>query len=267
MNPGLLLRAAPELARVSLARLVAYRAEMAIWIFSALMPLIMLFVWDSVASDGPVGQYGQTEFTRYFTATLVVRQMTGVWITWQLNYEIRKGGLSARLLRPIHPLYSDAIWMLTAIPFRLVVLAPLLGILVLWRPELLIVPELAVIPLFVVSVLLAWTMAFLAQAFFGLLSFWFDQSIALFGVYFMVYTVLSGYVAPLDVFPAWAQGPLDWLPFRGMLAVPVELLSGFLSPAEALQDIGIQVAWTAVLSLLVWWTWKQGIKRYGAFGA
>jgi ABC-2 type transport system permease protein len=267
VDVGHLLRATPALFRIGFADIVAYRAEMAIWVLSATMPLIMLALWNAVAAEGPIAGYGQVEMARYFTATLVVRQLTGAWILWQMNYLIRTGGLSPLLLRPMPPLAYEAVTMLTAMPFRMVVLAPLLVALVAWRPELWAVPGLAALLLFAVSAALAWVLSFLIQALFGMVSFWLDQSLGLFGVWFAAWSLFSGYVAPTAVFPEAFQPILPWLPFRGMLAVPVELLGGFLSPEDALFEIGIQVLWCVVLAGLAAWTWRRGIARYGAYGA
>jgi ABC-2 type transport system permease protein len=60
---------------------------------------------------------------------------------------------------------------------------------------------------------------------------------------------------------------MTWLPFRGMFGVPVELLGGFLTPADALPEVAIQLGWTLILLALVAWTWKRGVRRYGAYGA
>lgn len=266
-DPRPLIRALPTLFRVGFADLVAYRAEMAIWVLSATMPLIMLALWNAVAAEGPVAGYGQVEIARYFAATLVVRQLTGAWILWQLNYQIRTGALSPMLLRPLNPLAYEAATMITAMPFRMVVLAPLLAALVAWRPELLKVPSLGAFGLFLVSVSLAWMMSFLVQALFAMVAFWLDQSMGLFGVWFAAWGLLSGYVAPTAMFPDWIQPVLDWLPFRGMLGLPVEILGGFLGVREALPEVGIQLGWVAVLGALAVFTWKRGIRRYGAFGA
>lgn len=257
----------PTLLRVGFAGVVAYRAEMAIWVLSATMPLIMLALWNAVAADGAVAGFGQVEFARYFAATLVVRQLTGAWILWQLNYEIRTGRLSPLLLRPVNPLWYEGATMLAAMPFRMVILAPLLGALLWWRPELLAIPSAAAFALFLVSVFLAWVLSFLVQALFGMIAFWLDQSQGLYGVWFATWSLLSGYVAPMDVLPDAIRPVVDWLPFRGMLAVPVELLGGFLTWREALPEIGVQLGWVVALTALAVFTWRRGLRRYGAYGA
>ena len=264
---GHLFRAAPEMFRIGFADLVAYRAAMVIWILSATMPLIMLALWNSVVAEAPLAGFGPTEVTRYFAATLVVRQLTSAWLLWHMNFMIRTGALSARLLRPMHPLVWEGTEMLAAMPLRMIVLFPMMFGLVLWRPELLAWPGWAAMALFCVSVALAWLLGFLVQAIFGMIAFWLDQSDGLFGVWLAAWMLLSGYIAPIAMFPEPIQRALDWLPFRGMLAVPVELLGGFLTPREALFDIAVQAAWVVVLFAVARRMWDAGIKRYGAFGA
>ena len=180
---------------------------------------------------------------------------------------IRTGTLSPKLLRPLNPLVYEGVTMLVAMPLRLVVLAPLVLGLVLWRPELLVFPGFLNLALFGVAVAMAWLLNFLFQAAFGCLAFWTDQSQGLFGLYMSFWMLLSGYVAPLEMFPPGLREVVAWLPFRGMIAVPVELLGGFLSPAEAVFDLGLMAGWIVVLGLLVRWMWRRGLQRYGAFGA
>ena len=261
------LRAMPELLRVGLAGMVAYRAELLIWILTATLPLVMLALWDTVAADGPVAGLGQAELARYFAVTLIVRQVTGAWVVWSLNWEIRSGTLSPKLLRPVHPLWVSGAETVAAIPLRLVVLIPLLGLLVAWRPELVAWPGAPWFLLGFLSAALAAGLAFLAQAFFGILSFWLDQSMGLLGLWFSAWAVCSGYVAPLAVFPDWARLTLDLLPLKSMLGTPVELLAGQLSGPDALWAVALQAAWLVVAFALVSFTWTRGVRRYGAFGA
>lgn len=260
------LSATPSIARIAVARHVAYRAEMTIWILSAILPLIMLALWNAVAEDGAIAGFGQPEMARYFVAALVCRQLTGAWLVWELSFDIRTGHLSPQLLRPVNPIYVHGVTMLMAMPFRIAVLSPLVLAIVAWRPDLFVLPSLLQAALFAPSIALAWLMGFLVQAIIGTSSFWLDRSDGLFGLWFAAWSLLSGYIAPLAFFPEGWQQVLHWLPFRYMLAVPVELLGGFLEPADAAWAIAGQVAWTALFAVVATATWRVGLRRYGAFG-
>lgn len=261
------IRALPDLMRVALAELVAYRAEMVIWILTASMPLIMLALWNAVADGAPIAGYDAGGIARYFTANLIVRQLTSAWLVWQLTYEIRSGGLSARLLKPIHPLVHSAVSMGAALPFRAAVLLPLVLALVAWKPDLLDWQHPEGLWLVLPAIAVAFVMNVCIQALFGILGFWIDKSDSLFNAWFSVWMVLSGYVAPLATYPAWSQPWLRWSPFRGMLGLPVELLAGELTLVDAGPELLVQTGWMLGLMVAVRWAWARGIRRYGAFGA
>jgi ABC-2 type transport system permease protein len=197
----------------------------------------------------------------------VVRQVTGAWIVWELSWSIRQGTLSPRLLRPFHPLLESAVWILVAVPFRLLVLAPVLAAIVAWRPGLLAVPSPVAAAQLGVALALAWLLSYLVQCAFGLLAFWLDKSDGLFEMWMAAWGVLSGYVAPLAFFPETVRPVLRCLPFRAMLGLPVELLGGFVAPADAWVELAVGAAWTGVAWALVAVLWRRGLVRYGAFGA
>lgn len=262
-----LARALPDLVRVGLAGVSAYRAEMVIWILSATMPLVMLALWDAVAADGPVGGLDSVDLGRYFVATLIVRQLSSAWLLWELNHDIRSGKLSTKLLKPMHPLLQYGVDMVVAVPLRLVVLLPVLAVLVVARPDLAWIPTAPHLLAFAVALTAAWLVNFLIQALFAILSFWIDKSDALFGVWFGAYSLLSGYLAPMDVFPDSVAGALRFSPFRPMLGGPVEILAGLSTPGEIATDLLVALGWTTVLGVATVVGWSRGVRRYGAFGA
>lgn len=260
------IRSVPHLVRIAAASHVAYRAEMTIWILTSITPLIMLAMWDAVAQEGPVAGFGRSEMARYFVAVLIARQLASSWLIHELNWEIRSGRLSNRLLRPQNVFFTYAVWMLTAWPFRLAVLTPVVAVLVILRPDMVEIPSVEVLGLFFISVFLAWLMNFLVQALFGMMSFWLDKSDGLFGVWFAVWSLLSGYVAPLAVFPESLHTVLKLSPFAGMLAVPAEILGGFLPAEEAWGAMGVQLVWCGLFFVAARGLWRRGIRRYGAYG-
>lgn len=266
-TPGHLLRALPTLLKVSLARHVAYRAEMTIWILTATLPLVMLALWNAVVGDAGIAGYGRAEIARYFVATLIVRQITGAWIVWELSYAIRQGTLSTQLLRPFPPLVDSAVWIAAAVPFRLFILTPIVGALVVWRPDLVAAPSALQAAQLVIALVEAWLLAFLVQCVFGLVAFWLDKSDSLFEMWMAVWGLLSGYVVPLAFFPDAVQGALRLLPFRAMVGLPVELLGGFVDPAQAWVDLAVGAGWVVAVWALVALLWRRGLVRYGAFGA
>lgn len=260
------LRAIPTLLRIGFAEAVAYRAELLVWLLSTTMPLVMLALMSAVARDGPIGRFGARDFTAYYLAALVVRLLTGAWVIWEVNFEIRQGTLAFRLLRPIHPLVAYACENVGAMPLRLVAALPIVagaawagGVGHVTRDPVL----LAVFPLSLVG---AWLITFLAMAIIGALAFKVESSGSIFEVWLGLFGVFSGYLIPLELFPGWLALAARFLPFRYMLGFPVEMVISLTPRSAALAELAVQWLFVLVLALLARATWRAGLRRFAAFG-
>jgi ABC-2 type transport system permease protein len=260
------LRAFPTLVRVGFAESIAYRAEMLIWMLTTTMPLVSLALWSAVAQGAPVGGFGANDFAAYFLATLVVRQLTGSWLVWEMNHEIRSGALSRRLLKPIHPLIAYSAESLGALPLRAALTAPIVIVAVFAAREELFPGDASMIIIWILSLLGAWLINFFVMALIGTLAFYMESSTAIFELYLACFMVLSGYLVPLPLFPGWLVTLSNALPFRYTVGFPVELAIGMLEPRRALFELGVQWAYAAVTMILAIIAWRRGVARFAAFG-
>ena len=259
------LRAMPSMLRIGFAEMVAYRAEMVVWILTSSLPLVMLALWNAAAGAGPLEGFGQDEFARYFTVTLVVRQLTAAWVVWELNHYVRTGSLSPMLLRPLHPLSWNLAETLAALPFRIVVLGPILGALLWWRPQIAFWPGPEAVLLGTVSVVIAFFLSWTVQALFGMLAFWFEQALGFFNLWFVAVAVLGGYVIPLPLLPESVEQVARWLPFHAALGAPIEVWME--TAPDPWRVVAIQAAWLVLALSTARILWRRGVRRYGAVGA
>jgi ABC-2 type transport system permease protein len=259
-------RAFPTLMRVGLSEIVAYRAEFVVWILTTNMPLVMLAIWHAVAADGPVGRFDQREFTAYYLAVLAVRLLTSTWVVWQMSMEIRDGTLSARLLRPIHPLFAYAAQHLAGVPMRAIVVSPIFVILILAAGDRLALRDPALIGTFALALLGAWLLIFFTMVLVGALAFFVDSAIAVFELWLAVHAIFSGYLIPIEALPSWIGRAAAVLPFRYMLGFPVEILVGLVGRGEVLRQLGVQWGYVLGMFALAMLVWRAGVRRFGAFG-
>ncbi len=259
-------RALPTLFKVGFLEAVAYRAELLVWVLSTTMPLIMLALWSAVAQGGPVGRFGEREFVAYFLCTFIVRQLTGAWVSWEMNYEVRQGTLAMKLLRPIHPLWTYATENLAALPMRMVVALPaaVIALLVVGAGQLNRDPALWLI--WCAAMLGAWLITFLVNLCIGCLAFYLESSLKLMDVYLATFFVFSGYLIPIELFPHWMRGALDWMPFRYQIGFPVELMTAALGRSTALLMLLRQWGFVCLLLLLSSTLWRGGLRRFAAYG-
>jgi ABC-2 type transport system permease protein len=260
------LAALPTLLRVGFAESVAYRAEMLVWLLSTTMPLVMLALMTAVAREAPIGRFGEADFAAYYLAALVVRLNTGAWVVWEVNFEVRQGTLAFRLLRPIHPLVHFACENVGAMPLRVLISLPIVGVAIWAVGVERFTHDPVLLAVFPVAVIGGWLITFLVQAMIGALAFRFDNSSALFELWLGLYALLSGYLVPLELFPGWLHAIVRWLPFRYMLSFPVELALGMTDRAGALASLAVQWTFVAALALSARGAWRAGLRQFAAFG-
>jgi len=119
---------------------------------------------------------------------------------------------------------------------------------------------------FPVSLVGAWLITFLAMSVIGALAFWVESSGALFEVWLGLFGVFSGYLVPLELFPRWLEVAARFLPFRYMLAFPVEMVIGMTPRAAALRELAIQWLFVVVLATAARLAWRSGLRRFAAYG-
>jgi ABC-2 type transport system permease protein len=259
-------RAFPTLLRVGVSEVVAYRAEFLVWILTTNMPLVMLAIWHAVAADGPVGRFDQRAFTAYYLGILAVRLLTSNWAVWQLSMEIRDGTLSAKLLRPIHPIIALGAEHLSAVPMRAAVISPVVAILIWSGGDRLLRHDLVLFLVLLASLVGAWLLIFFSMVLMGSLAFFMESALGIFELWLGVHAILSGYLVPLEALPHWVRGAADVLPFRFMLGFPVETLVGLLDRREALHALAGQWGYVALFALGALGVWRAGLRRFSAFG-
>jgi len=261
-----LIRAFPTLLRVGFANMVAYRAEIVIWIFSTTLPVIMFALWSTVARDAPIGRFTEAKFASYFLAMLVARQLASVWVVWELNENIRSGSLSMALLRPIHPLFGYAAENLAAMPIRILVLIPIVVLGVSLLPDI----SFSSNPLHWLAALWAasasWILVFMVQSMIGLTALYTQQSLGIQDAWFGLWSLLSGYLIPLELMPRVAE-VAHWLPFRAVGGLAVEIVLGHLDGPALAQGLIAQLAWIAIGAISLTAMWPRAMKRFEAYGS
>ena len=253
--------------RASIAVMLQYRIALLIWMLAHITePLIHLVVWSTVAGSGPVAGYAAADFAAYYIALFVVNHATFTFIIYEYEFEIREGRLSAKLLKPLTPMHmylADNIsWKLLSTTVTLPVAA-----LLTWHFRPALPPAGLQIALFVPALVLAFGVRWLLEYTLALAAFWTTRVAACNGVYQLVFWFLAGMVAPNALLPDWLQAVAAVLPFRWMLAFPIEVLLGRLETVAIVQGLLIQCLWLGLAYGLHRFVWAVGVRRYSAVGA
>jgi ABC-2 type transport system permease protein len=247
------------------ADMMQYRAELYLWALSGIMPFILMGLWMKASAETDFS-LTPPEFARYFLAVFIVRQVTLVWVVWDFEDHVVHGKLSPYLLQPIDPFWRFFTSHISERAARLPFIVLLTVIFFCLYPAALWAPSPASVALAALAMVMAFLLRFIMQYAFAMIAFWIERANAIEDVWFMLYLFLSGFLAPLDVFPPAVRTAALWTPFPYMVYLPANLLIG--RPVENLgRGFVAMTAWGLLFFLLYRILWKRGLRHYSAMGA
>jgi ABC-2 type transport system permease protein len=246
-----------------------YRIQSLLWmLFSIIRPVIFLAAWVAVAvaQGGEIAGYKVGDFAAYYVCMTFVAQLTMAWNSHEFEWEVNQGRLSAKLLRPLHPLHysvvDNLIFKLNTLPVLGVILV-LISISFGARYETRPWHVLAFVP----SVLLAAALLFMFNWVIASLAFWATRMRTANTLFQRAAFVFAGQIAPIGLMPGWLQALSYGLPFWYMMGAPTEILRGAVTPEQTAQILAGQAAWLAVTTVGFFFVWRRGVRAYSAVGA
>jgi len=263
-----LARAYPALLRAGLLQAMAYRAQVVLWLLTSLFPLIMLGAWLSVEREvGAVAGYDAAGFVSYYVTAAVVNHFTVVSASWDWDHDIRTGELSVKLLKPLDPFHIHLTGHLGYKALIGALLLPAITVLAVALPALHYPIRPGVWVIVAAAVASGFLLNLIMASAFAMLAFWSTQVGNLYQIWWGVGFFLSGWIAPLELFPAWFRAVARVLPFRSSLAFPVELALGRLDRLAVAEGFLVTLAWTAAFGAAYRLLWRRGLRHYEAVGS
>ena len=247
-----------------------YRANLIMYLLYWLVsPVIYLAVWTSIAnSKGSVNGFTANDFITYYMVLLIADQITSNIVIHTFAYKIQDGTLSSELIRPIHPMLTNA--LVNNIAFKalsIMGMTPVWVVLyflfkpdfsgVTWQGPLLAVP----------AMILGFSVGFLLSATITSLAFWTTRVYSVHEFYYALILLFSGQFVPLPLMPKVIQDVAQYLPFQLFMYYPIQLILGKLSNTQIVQGFVSGGIWLAISILLFKWVWREGVKRFSAVGA
>jgi ABC-2 type transport system permease protein len=259
-----------RLWQVNWAEQWQYRANLIMYLLYWLVsPIIYLAVWTSIANQkGSVNGFTANDFITYYMMLLICDQVTSNTVIHTFGYKIQDGTLSGELIRPIHPMLTNA--LVNNIAFKALTIMGLIPIWIilyfLYKPDFSSV-EIANILLAIPVMLLAFITGYLLSAAITSLAFWTTRVYSIHEFYFAIILLFAGQFVPLTLMPKIIQNIAQYLPFQLFMYYPIQLILGKLSSEQIVQGYVMAVIWLGMAMLLFNWVWRNGVKRYSAVGA
>ena len=263
-----ILRAFAAFLRVYIGVMLQYRGEIILWaIWGLVNPAVLFAMWSAAAQGRPDGQiagFSKGELAAYYFTIMIIGHITTAWDTYEMGYRVRSGELSAKLLRPILPIWESMANNLAYKIATLGFLAPMWAICFwLYAPEFRAPPW--QIAFGIVTIVLAGALNFVLGYVVSLIAFWTPKLDAVGEVYFGMSMFLGGRFSPLLALPTVILAVAETLPFRWMFAYPAEVLTGKMTdPVQMMNGLAMQLGWLVALVLIFRVSWAAAIKRYSA---
>jgi ABC-2 type transport system permease protein len=247
-----------------------YRANLMMYLlFWLVSPVIYLAIWTSIAnSKGNVQGLTANDFITYYMTLLIVDQITSNIVIHTFAYKIQDGTLSGELIRPIHPMLTNA--LVNNIAFKALTIIGFIPVWIilffLFKPDyssVTLIGVLLAIPIMVMGFLIGY----LLTATITSLAFWTTRVYSIHDFYFALSLLFSGQFVPLTLMPKIIQNIARYLPFQFQLYNPIQLILGKLSTAQIIQGYVTAGIWLIVAINLFNWVWRRGVKRFSAVGA
>lgn len=259
-----------RLWQVNWAEQWQYRANLIMYLLYWLVsPIIYLAVWTSIASaNGDVNGFTANDFKTYYMILLICDQITSNIVVHSFGYKIQDGSLSGELVRPIHPMLTNALVNNVAFKFLTILgFTPIWFILYfLFRPDFTGVTLTGVL-LSIPAMILGFLVGYLLSAAITSLAFWTTRVYSIYEFFFALTLLFSGQFVPLTLMPEIIQNIAQYLPFQLQLYFPIQLIRNELSSPQIVQGFVTGIVWLIISILLFQQVWRNGVKRYAAVGA
>lgn len=259
-----------RLWQVNWAEQWQYRANLLMYLLYWLVsPIIYLAVWTSIAnSKGDVGGLTANDFVTYYMTLLIVDQITSNIVIHTFAYKIQDGTLSGELIRPIHPMLTNA--LVNNIAFKMLVIMGFIPVWIvlffLYRPDFSGV-ALSGVLLAIPAMIIGFLVGFLLSASITALAFWTTRVYSIHEFYYALILLFSGQFVPLTLMPRLIQDIAQYLPFQLLIYFPIQLILGNLSQAQIIQGFASGAIWLIVAITSFNLIWRSGVKRFSAVGA
>ncbi|MGL5439612.1 MAG: ABC transporter permease [Filifactoraceae bacterium] len=246
---------------VALKNSFVYKLKLLFYALMGIVQFVLYYsLWRFLYKSGSTAEYSQVQIMTYFMLSFVIQSILPRWIAMDIGWLVRSGGILQTFLKPInfHQYYllnsfGDVIFTLGFMGFPVMILSIFSGNIVFCANPM----------YFIISLILAYLIAFHLFYIIGLFSFWLTNIWGIFITFEFVYLFCSGAYIPLRLMSEGVVKFLKMLPFRYIVDVPI----GFYLESNYDESLlVIQLFWVLGLYLGAKILYNRAVKRLEGFG-
>ena len=231
---------------------IKQRLAFTLWFWSGLIlrtiaMAVFVYFWRGVyAGTSQLNGLTLQTTLNYILMAQIFDALTDSMMLWEIGYNLREGGITHILLRPLDMQFSYYIIALANTGAQLAENVPMVVTAMLFF-GLTWPADPAVWGAFIVTAFLGRTVMFLFDWLLSAFTFYTTEVWGLSVLVFGMGLFFSGAFVPLAMMPDWLRTVVLALPFAQTLAIPMQILSGITPVSEAPGLWLTQLAWIAGL--------------------
>lgn len=247
---------------------IQYRINFITSFLCVIFPLFaIVLLWKTVYQEvNIIGGYDKSLMVSYYIISALIGDFICIAIWYNIKSDILEGSLSNFLIKPInYRLYNLSLrigtnFVCSIFNFSIIVIFSLFFL------KLIFFPQPIFLLLFFITFIFSFILSFELTFVISISSFWLKENEGLNAFIGVIIPVLIGSVVPLNLFPNFIVQISNFLPFKYILFVPVNVYLMQYSIGEILTYMLIQVFWIVIIHLLGNWVWSYGLKKYESVG-
>jgi ABC-2 type transport system permease protein len=256
--------------KIYFLKALEFRAEIVGWITLNILPnVVLLFIWIAAYPAGSQNNgYTLPELLQYFMIGALINDFTSTHFEAWRSREIREGKIDYLMSKPMPYPTQIFIHDLAGKSFYIMLTAPVFLIVYFILTHFLPLPNfhLSLIQMTQFSFFLATT--YLAEFFIALitvlLTFWFEGAEGLEHFKWIIITLFSGWMIPVQFMPFWLRNVVQALPLKYMYSVPIGIIQNKYSPVPI--DFLYILLFLCFLYGTSFFVWRKAIYKYTSAG-
>jgi len=258
-----MLSAYVDLIRIRFLMMLAYRVNYYSGIVIYAINIgAYYFFWKAIYGDQDViGGFTLAQMTTYVAVSWMARAFYFNNLDREIANEIRDGSVAIQFIRPYVYLIVKMMQGFGEGIFRLLLfMVPGLVIVCLIFPVQL-PTEPKVWLLYAAMLFLSFLINSQINILTGLSAFFIENIEGMMRMKRVFVDLFSGVVIPIALFPGWLSAIVQWLPFQAIAYLPSSVFTGRSTGDVAMQALGLQAIWFAVLIVPIWLLWRAARQR------
>jgi ABC-2 type transport system permease protein len=251
----------------SLKKEFSYRVHFLSTLVSSVGRLaVFWFLWTAIykfSATGVIQGFTFMEMITYSSISTIITYTLTSWLEFFVEEDIKTGRISNILTKPVNYVVFRVYDELGRILFKILTRVIPLSLVAF----LLMGISLPSSPLFFFSAVISLFINICISLLVGMWAIMSKGSIwGMSKTVDAVSEIMSGSLIPLYFLPAWFASIAYVLPFQAVYNIPISIYLGKMAGYEAFIGLGIQLAWLAVLIVVVHFVWKYSERKIMVFG-